>query len=175
MLTNLAAYITTAFVLTVALTLYLFILAVKNKALTFLILLLWLSLTGVLSFKGIFENTSVFPPRLALIMLPAFAFIILLLATKRKRSFTDNLDLKRLTLLHVVRIPVEAILFLLASHKFIPELLTFAGRNFDILSGITAPIMYFAAFRSSQLTHRRLLLAWKFICLALLLNIAICI
>ena len=51
--------------------------------------------------------------------------------------------------------------------------MTFAGRNFDILSGITAPIVYFVCFKNSQLKNRRLLLVWNFICLGLLLNIVI--
>ena len=106
-------------------------------------------------------------------MIPALVVIVLLLATRKGRSFTDELDLKKITLLHVVRIPVEIILFLLASRKVIPELMTFAGRNFDILSGITAPIIYFICFRNSHLSNRKLLLAWNFICLALLLNIII--
>ena len=173
MLSNLPAYIVIVFVLSVAVTYYLFILSVKNKRISALLLFLWLVLTGILSFQGVFHNTTAVPPRLALIMAPAFIFIILLLATRKGRSFTDQLDLKRITLLHIVRIPVEVVLFLLASEKVVPELMTFAGRNFDILSGITAPIMYFACFRKAHLTNRKLLLAWNFICLALLLNIIV--
>lgn len=173
MLTNLPTYIIIVFLLTIALTLCLFVLSAKNKTLVSVILLLWLLLTGILSFKGIFQNTTAVPPRLALIMVPALVFIILLFATKKGRSFTYALHLKELTILHIVRMPVEIILFLLASRKVIPELMTFAGRNFDILSGITAPIVYFICFRNSQLTNRKLLLAWNFICLGLLLNIVV--
>ena len=173
MLPNLPAYITTIFLLTVALMFYLFVSSVRKKAIVSVILLLWLSLTGILSFAGIFQNTAAIPPRLALIMLPALVLIVLLLATKKGKSFTDSLDLKKITLLHIVRIPVEIILFLLASRKVIPDLMTFAGRNFDIVSGITAPIVYFVCFSNGQLKNRFLLLAWNFICLGLLLNIVI--
>ena len=173
MLTNLPAYVIIIFLVTVALTFYLFVLSTRKKAQVLVVLLLWLLLTGILSFKGVFENTTAIPPRLALIMVPALVVIVLLLATKKGISFTDELDLKKITLLHIVRIPVEIILFLLASHKVIPELMTFAGRNFDILSGLTSPIIYFICFRNSQLTNRKLLLAWNFICLGLLLNIVV--
>lgn len=173
MLTNLPTYIIIVFLLTVALTFCLFVLSAKDKAVVLVILLLWLLLTGILSFKGIFQNITAVPPRLALIMVPALVIIILLFATKKGRSFTYALHLKELTILHIVRIPVEVILFLLASRKVIPELMTFAGRNFDILSGITAPIVYFICFKNSQLTNRKLLLAWNFICLGLLLNIVV--
>jgi hypothetical protein len=62
---------------------------------------------------------------------------------------------------------------MLSTYKLVPELMTFGGRNFDILSGITAPIVYFICFKNSQLKNRRLLLIWNFICLGLLLNIVI--
>ncbi len=178
MLTDLPIYIFIIFLLTVALTFFLFISAVKNKAITSIIMVLWLALTGVLAYKEVFQNTSATPPRLMLVMVPAILLIILLLITKKGKAFIDNLDLKKLTLLHIIRIPVEIILYLLATHKLIPELMTFAGRNFDILSGITAPIIYFVCFspdsyRDSQLRNRSLLLVWNFICLGLLLNIVI--
>jgi hypothetical protein len=78
-----------------------------------------------------------------------------------------------LTLLHVVRIPVELSLYWLASHKAVPGLMTFAGSNFDIIAGITAPVMYFVCFTGRQVKHRLVLLAWNLLCLGLLLNIVI--
>jgi hypothetical protein len=173
MITNLPNSLIIIFLLTVILTFLLFINAVKNKATAAIVLVIWLAVTGILAFNGVFQDTSTIPPRLMIAIAPAILFIILLLVTKGGRRFTDNIDLRKLTLLHIVRVPVEITLFMLCSHKLIPELMTFAGRNFDILSGITAPIMYFVCFRNSQLRNRRLLLIWNFICLGLLLNIVI--
>jgi hypothetical protein len=173
MLTNLPAYVIIIFVLTVALTFYLFVQSATKKIMVSGMLVLWLLLTGILSLKGIFQNTSAIPPRLAFIMIPALIVIVLLLATKKGRSFTDELDLRKITLVHIVRIPVEITLFLLASRKVVPGLMTFAGRNFDILSGLTAPIIYFICFKNLQVTKRKLLLGWNFICLVLLLNVVI--
>ncbi|HEV8284605.1 MAG TPA: hypothetical protein VGQ09_09850 [Chitinophagaceae bacterium] len=173
MLTDLPSYITILFLLTVALTFVLFINVVKYKAATSIILLIWLALTGMLAYKGVFQNTAALPPRLMLVMAPALLFIILMLATKKGKVFIDNLDLKKLTLVHIIRLPVEVILYLFSLQKLIPELMTFAGRNFDILSGITAPIIYFVCFKNSQLKNRWLLLIWNFVCLGLLLNIVI--
>ena len=173
MVTNLPAYVIIIFLLTVALTFYLFVFSARKKVVESVILLLWLLLTGVLSFKGIFQNSNAIPPRLALIMIPALVVIILLFVTKKGRAFTDELDLRKITLVHIVRIPVEITLFVLASHKVIPELMTFAGRNFDILSGLTSPIIYFICFKNSHVINRKLLLGWNFICLGLLLNIVV--
>ncbi|MFI5185930.1 MAG: hypothetical protein ACHQF0_04355 [Chitinophagales bacterium] len=173
MITNLPSGIIAAFLLTVALTFFLFVSSAKGKAIVAIILFAWLTVTGILSFKEVFQKTDSMPPRLMIVMAPAILFIILLLITTSGRRFTDHLNLKKLTLLHIVRVPVEIILYLLAAHKLIPELMTFAGRNFDIFSGITAPIMYFICFRNAQLRNRSLLLAWNFVCLVLLLNIII--
>jgi len=173
MLTNLPTYLIVIFLLTVVLTSYLFVLSARKKIMISLALLLWLLLTGILSFNRVFQNTLAIPPRLALIMIPALLVIVLLFTTKKGKAFTDALDLRKITLVHIVRIPVEITLFLLASHKVVPELMTFAGRNFDILSGLTSPIMYFICFKNSQVTNRKLLLRWNFICVALLLNIVV--
>lgn len=82
----------------------------------------------------------------------------------------DNLDLKSLSILHVIRIPVEMILYWLFAYKTVPELMTFEGRNFDILSGLTAPFIFYFGFKTKQL-GRKVILIWNFICLGLLLNI----
>jgi hypothetical protein len=173
MLTNLPDSLIVIFLLTVILTFLLFINAVKNKPTAAVVLVIWLAVTGILSFKEVFLDTSAIPPRLTIVIVPAILFIILLLITKSGKRFTDSVDLKKLTLVHIVRVPVEITLFMLSTHKLIPELMTFAGRNFDILSGITAPIVYFICFKNSQLKNRRLLLIWNFVCLGLLLNIVI--
>lgn len=51
--------------------------------------------------------------------------------------------------------------------------MTFEGRNFDIIAGITAPFMYFVCFNGAVVKNKGLLLAWNFICLALLINIVV--
>jgi hypothetical protein len=48
--------------------------------------------------------------------------------------------------------------------------MTFEGSNFDILSGITAPVIYFLAFRGGTI-NRPLLIGWNILALALLFNI----
>jgi hypothetical protein len=145
---------------------------VKNKMKVAFISIIWLALTGFLAYKGFFLRTNM-PPGLLLGLLPPIVMIVLSLATRSGKKFISSLNLGKLTLLHTIRIPVEIILFFLSANKLVPELMTFSGRNFDIISGITAPLAYFICFRGGQLKNRRLLLAWNFLCLGLLLNILI--
>jgi hypothetical protein len=98
--------------------------------------------------------------------------IVALFVTVNGRRFLDNLDLRVLTILHTVRILVEVVLFLLFINKAVPRLLTFDGRNFDILSGLSAPVIYFLAFKKNHV-RKNLLLVWNLICLCLLMNIVV--
>ena len=72
----------------------------------------------------------------------------------------------------MVRIPVELILFSLFAYGVIPQLMTFEGRNFDIVAGITAPAIAYWGF-TKKIIGSRWILLWNFISLGLLLNIVI--
>jgi hypothetical protein len=48
--------------------------------------------------------------------------------------------------------------------------MTFEGMNFDILSGLTAPFVYYFGFIKKQL-HTKFLIVWNILCLGLLINI----
>jgi hypothetical protein len=50
--------------------------------------------------------------------------------------------------------------------------MTFEGRNFDIISGITAPLIYYFGYHQKVLSNK-LMLTWNILCIGLLLNIVI--
>lgn len=54
----------------------------------------------------------------------------------------------------------------------IPELMTFEGRNFDIISGISAPLIYYFGFVQKRLSNK-IIIIWNVLCLMLLFNIVI--
>jgi hypothetical protein len=91
------------------------------------------------------------------------------LTKKRINWIAENRRTELSTFLHTVRIPVEIILFYLFTANMIPELMTFEGRNFDILAGITAPIMGFLWFKKR--IGRSTLIIWNSIALCLVLFI----
>jgi hypothetical protein len=183
MLENLPYYIIITFVLTTLLTLILFVSAIKrskwisvssksNRIVAGLIL--WLVIQAVLAINGIYkENTNSMPPRIVLLgILPAALTIVYLFTTLRGRQFVDSLPLINLTYINIVRIPVELVLFWLYLNKAVPELMTFEGRNFDIIAGITAPFVAYFGLSKEKLS-RQVILIWNFICLGLLLNIVV--
>jgi hypothetical protein len=183
MIKDLPVYISLTFGLTTVATLLLFLWTIRNsnsdltrKKATpiFIGLTIWLTIQAVLTLKNIYNSdTNTFPPKIILTgILPTILTIILLFATSKGRQFIDSLPLKNLTYLNIVRIPVEIILFWLFLNKAIPELMTFEGRNFDIVAGITAPIVAYFGLTKTKL-NRQTILIWNFICLGLLVNIVV--
>ncbi|MBK7307563.1 MAG: hypothetical protein IPI88_11360 [Chitinophagaceae bacterium] len=169
---HLPMYVNIVFILTTLLTVFLFYKAGNLSKINLGILGLWLLLQAVLSYVGFYTVTNTTPPRFVLLALPAVLLIIFLFITAKGRVYLNNLDAKTITLLHVVRIPVELCLYWLFLHKSIPQLMTFEGRNFDILAGLTAPVIFYFGYVKNKL-GKTVLLLWNFICLGLLLNIVI--
>jgi hypothetical protein len=169
---NLPIYISIVFALTTILTIWLFYRASGNSKPALIVLLIWLALQAGISLFGFYTITNTIPPRFALLVLPPLLFIITLFATSKGRQFIDGLDVGKLTILHIVRIPVELVLLWLCMYKVVPQLMTFESRNFDVLSGLTAPIIFYFGFVKKQL-GRNISIIWNFISLGLLINIVI--
>ena len=108
---------------------------------------------SMIAYNGFYLNTEAMPPRLLLMLAPSMALIIYGLMPKQLAWMKENRNSKMSSFIHLVRIPVEIILFLLFTYKMIPELMTFEGRNFDVLAGITAlvfGIMFYTSKVSKQ-------------------------
>jgi hypothetical protein len=169
---NLPVYIEILFFLTTILTLWLLSKSGNYSRPLIIIMLLWLALQAAISLTGFYAVTKGAPPRFAFALIPPIVFITLLFLLKKGKHFIAGLDTKTLTLLHIVRIPVELILYWLYLHKAIPQLMTFEGRNFDVLSGLTAALVYYFGYIRNIMSWK-MLLAWNIICLLLLANIVV--
>ena len=185
MLNNLPIFIPVFFGLTTVLTLFLFLKSVErppqymersgipNVGKTVLgVLIGWSVLQMMVSWSGFYQKTDTLPPRFLLAVVPPLLLIIALFSSKNGQKFIENLDLKTLTYLHIVRIPVELTLLWLYQHGTIPEIMTFEGRNFDIISGITAPFIAYFGFAKKAL-NSTVIIVWNVVCLILLFNIVI--
>lgn len=169
---NLPFYISILLMLTTFLTVAIFYKAANKSNTTLLILSAWLILQTFLGLSGFYLVTDTIPPRFFLTLFPPLIFIIALFATTKGRQYIDGLNIKTLTILHAIRIPVELVIFWLFVSKTVPQLMTFEGRNFDIISGLTAPAIFYLAFVKKRI-GRKLLLLWNVGCLGLLVNIVV--
>ncbi|QEC67288.1 hypothetical protein FRZ67_08270 [Panacibacter ginsenosidivorans] len=173
MLSQIPMYVVIVFTLTVILTFIFLAKALHTGAKVVMVLFAWLLLNAVLGWKGFYAATGATPPHFALAVAPPLLAILVLHITTKGKAFLAKAELSILTLLGIVRIPVELVLFWLYSYKTIPQLMTFEGRNFDIVSGITAIAVFFICFKGKEVVHKNLLLTWNILGLILLLNIVI--
>lgn len=165
-------FITLLFIATCVITVLGFYAASKSK--TFLIFsICWILIQSILGFYGFYRNINMVPPRIMLFgLLPILLIFASTFLSIRGKNFVDSIDLKLITYCHTIRLPVEIILTLLYHKGLMSVLVTFEGTNFDVLSGISAPIIAFFVFRKKTV-HHRILLLWNFICLMLLLNVIV--
>ena len=169
MIENLPNWIDLLFIVTCILTIVLFYYSNgKPKKLTLLIII-WSIIQSLLAYLGFYQIIDTIPPRFVLVLVPTTLMIIYGLLPKQQNWFFNKRDTKISTFLHSVRLPVEIVIFGLFTHKIIPELMTFEGRNYDILIGITAPIIGLLLLK--QKISKKVLLIWNMIGLALVIFI----
>ena len=172
MIDGLSILINVLFGLTVLVTIVWFYFATKSKTLLF-ITMGWVIFQTIIGLSEFYQDTESIPPRIMLFgVFPTLIFIAITFFTSKGKNFIDNIDLETLTYFHTIRIPVEIVLAILFHQGLVSVLMTFEGTNFDIFSGITAPIVAYLAFRTSKV-KRKLLLGWNILCLLLLLNVVI--
>lgn len=145
----------------------------KSKAkvpilITGLVIWAWLTLLAFLANNDFFLKLEDMPPRLLLAPVPPLLFIAYIAIFKTR--FILRLPGKWMTFFHVLRVPVELVLYGLFLEEQVPEIMTFTGRNFDILIGLTAPVMAML-FYSNTSIHKPWMVFWNFLGLALLINV----
>lgn len=169
---KISVFVSILFLFTSALTLWFFFRATNNSIKILVSITVWAVIQSAMALSGFYQNWDAMPPRFIFLVAPWLMVIIIAFNVKATKEFIDALDIKWLTILHAIRIPVEITLYLVMIDKLIPRAMTFEGTNFDILSGISAPIIYYVAFNNNRI-NKKLLLIWNFICLGLLLNVVI--
>jgi hypothetical protein len=166
---NLPLYIYVTFILTVIAAVW-FIYKAANHSKPFLtVIILWVIFQSFLGMNG-FYKIRTFPPRFLFLVFPPVILLLLSLLIPAGKRFMDRLNVKDLTIFNLIRIPVEIVLYCLFLNNAVPGIMTFEGRNFDILSGVSAPVIWYFGFVKGSL-NRTVLIVWNLVCLALLLNV----
>jgi hypothetical protein len=130
---------------------------------------LWLAIVFGLARVGVFRRFDALPPR---VMVAAMACTAALVAFSRGaagRRFVAAASLAGIAGLQCFRVPVEVALHALYTRELVPVQMTWSGRNFDVLVGLTAPFVALALHRGR--IGLRALAAWHVASLAMLVNI----
>jgi hypothetical protein len=141
----------------------------RARILTILIPLVFTIFLTVWSLSGIMSQFERFPFNfMPVLLLP----LITILFFTFSRSFLDvlkNIPQQNLIRLQSFRVAVEILLWMLFIDGLLPEQMSFEGRNFDILAGLTAPIIVWLI--NTGKISRAGLIVWNIIGLGLLTNI----
>ena len=141
-----------------------------KKVISFIFI--WSILHSILALNSFYflDETSTFN-NFVFILVPAFVLIFYGALSSKGKQFYENRNVFISPILHIIRVPVEIVLYYLAVKNLLPAEMTFEGRNFDIIAGITAPIICVVSIYFSL--NKRILLIWNLCCLGLIFFILV--
>lgn len=139
----------------------------------FLILVsLWMLLLTLLSLIGYLSDFSSFPPRMILVIVPPMALIVWYVLSSYSNELVSKVPAVWIVKMQGFRVVVELFLWWAFIDQVIPIQMTFEGRNFDILVGLSAPLISIWWLKSGQQKPWRVII-WNVVGLILLFNIVI--
>jgi hypothetical protein len=126
----------------------------------------WGILICLLAAFGVLANFSSFPPPMAIVLVVPLVVSLLVTFSKTLGALIPFVAAPEIIRLQVFRFFVEILLWLLYIQQLLPTQMTFEGRNFDVLAGLSAPLVAYAFGK-----NKTVMIAWNMICLGLLANI----
>ncbi len=130
----------------------------------------WILYVGVMGYAGIIASKRL--PGPALLLVPVLLFLVtFLMRNTGVRTFAHKVPAELLLGLQVFRIFVELGFHELYRLHLVPRMLTFEGANFDIVVGLTAPLV--AWLYVSGRINTTVVRAWSFAGIAILTNIMV--
>ncbi len=136
-----------------------------------LLLPAWALFISVVSRRGFFSDFSMFPPRMVVVFLVPLVAVLLLTFSKTLNGILTHIPAQNIIRLQVFRVLVEILLWMLVLQKLLPVQMSFEGRNFDVLIGLTAPLVAWLMARTKW--SPAFALAWNVAGLLLLFNIVV--
>jgi len=132
-------------------------------------LLLWATFVAAWSISGKMSDFSMFPFNMMPVILIPVVIALLFITSKKVTEILRHIPPENLIRLQSFRFFVEVLLWTLFLSDLLPVQMTFEGKNFDILAGISAPVI--AVLTSKGRLSKAGIIIWNVVCLALLINI----
>ena len=134
-------------------------------------LAVWITYSSLLGYSGVISNTTTLPPGIIYFLVPTILFVIFMARSSIGQTVASNTPLWLLVGMQSFRFVVEVFIHQLYVDGELPVMLTFYGANFDILIGISAPIL--AWLIASQKISNRMVILWNIIGIGMLMNIVV--
>lgn len=141
----------------------------KSVSVIIAVVVAWTAFLTVWSLSGRMADFGIFPLNLMPVILIPLLALVILSFSKSTREILAHVPPDNLIRLQSFRIFVELLLWILFIENLLPQQMTFEGRNFDILAGLTAPAI--ALLMTRNKISRAGIITWNFISLGLLINI----
>ncbi len=136
---------------------------------TLVIAALWMTVTWMAADSGVLLQWDGTPPPFALLVLAIVGLAATIAFTPYGTRLVLGLPLWTLVAIQGFRLPLELAMHGMYERGIMPGQMSFSGRNFDIVTGISALVV--AWLVATGRGGRRVALAWNILGLALLLNI----
>lgn len=130
---------------------------------------LWLAATGFMASLPLFHSFASFPPPMLRVFVGMFLALAVFVFSPLGQRLCLALPLWLLVGFQAFRIPVELLLHRSHQEGLIGAQMTYLGRNFDIVSGVTALVLGLVLYKRTL--PKSLLWVWNVLGLGLLLNI----
>ena len=129
----------------------------------------WIGVTTALAAAGVLRQWDRFPPPLIGVLVSILVLGVLLARSPVGDRLARGLPLAALVGLQSFRFPLEIVMHAAAERGIMPMQMSYTGRNFDIVTGITAVLV--AVWLRFGRPPRAIVWAWNVIGLILLANI----
>lgn len=127
----------------------------------------WTILTALMAYSGLLAQFTSLPPWIPMLVLTQLAFVFWLAWFSSWSELLAQIPQVILVGLQCFRIPVEVLLATLATRRLLAIEMTYYGRNFDVLEGVTAVVLAIWLRRSGEEPLRLIVLAWNLMGLSL--------
>jgi hypothetical protein len=132
-------------------------------------LIVWATFVSIWSISGRMSDFSIFPFNMVPVLIIPMLAILAFTFSKAGKEILLQIPTENIIRLQAFRFFVELLLWALYLENQAPIQMTFEGRNLDVLSGISAPIIAFLVIRGK--ISKTGLVIWNLACLGLLANI----
>jgi hypothetical protein len=129
----------------------------------------WFIVVAALSLSGFIQDFTSLPPKFLIVIIIPLIAIIIITFSKTLKEILGVIPPQHIIRLQVFRVFVELLLWFLFIKNVVPVQMTFEGRNFDVLAGLTSIIVAYLAYKNHL--SKTVLVIWNVLCLGLLINI----
>lgn len=132
----------------------------------------WLVFIYIWSRFGIFKNFDFWPMNAIPVIVIPLIIVLIFAFSKSVKALLPHIPQENIIWLQSFRFYAEVLVWALYASALLPAEMTFEGRNFDVLTGVTAVLLTtrVSGFMLLNKLSKPLLILWNMAGLALLLN-----